>query len=85
MIRFRRGAALLNKVVKTFDKAVDDLEVAVLDMNAKQDKLDDQLWRAREKHARFEDENYDKWQALSAAKTRALTVRANIARLVGAE
>lgn len=85
MFRFRRGVALLNKVVKTFDKAVEDLEVAVIDMNVKQDKLDERLWEAREKHAQYEEENYSDWQVLQDAKQRALTVRKNIAALVGAE
>ena len=106
MIRFRRGTSLLNKVVKQFDQAVADLDVAITQIEEKrlatlekarnttskhfekvrtlvaqhEQKLDD----LAAKHDAKTDAHYDKEEELYRAKVRAETVRANIAKLVGA-
>ena len=43
MIRIRRGTSLLNKVVKNFERATADLEVAAQQIEAKRQKTVEQL------------------------------------------
>lgn len=96
MIRFRRGTALLNKVVKQFDQAIADLEAAYQQIEEKRQSTLDQIdannqqyiaaqARLREKHVAIEDKLDAKEYELYLASIKAATVRHNIAALVGAE
>ena len=113
MIRFRTGTSLLNKVVKQFDQAVADLQLAEQQIQQqrtatltaaraasetnmeREDRLDDLVYKIQMKLSRIavwysqrnvaaEGALYDKEQQLYRAQVRANTVRANIAKLVGA-
>lgn len=85
MIRFKRGAALLEKVVKTFEKAIADIDQALADMEAREYALNVEHEEIELAYETASDKNYSAWQANQAARQRALTVRSNIAKLVGAE
>ena len=93
MIRLRRGTALLNSVVKTFETAVADLDTAIEQISEKRVKTLAKVHDADAKHeakiARMNDDHTSKRGALFSqedelwtAQTRATAVRANIAKLV---
>lgn len=86
MISFRRrGAALLEKVGKTFEKAIADIDQALEDIAEQQTALNAEMAEIELAYEQAIAENDSKYDAVSAARYRALTVRANIAKLVGAE
>lgn len=86
MISFRRrGAALLDKVVKTFEKAIADIDQAIGDMNLQQTALNAEMEEIELAYERAVHENDIQYGVVAAAQRRALIVRANIAKLVGAE
>jgi predicted nucleic acid-binding Zn-ribbon protein len=84
MIRIRRGTALLNKVVKQFDQAVADLEVAAKQIDDKQEKKRAKLRARYEAYRAYEAQVSEENAALEDAFQRAVKVKANITKLIEA-
>lgn len=69
MIRFRRGTSLLNKVVKTFERAVADLDVAIAQIEEQRQQVLVESREMVEKNRRAEEELAEK-QRLQAYELR---------------
>lgn len=82
-IRIRRGTALVNKVLKNFDRAIEDLAVAAQDIAQRRETKKVQLEQARESFKQYEVEQMAADAHLRKALTRAEQVRANLEALVG--
>lgn len=96
MIRFRSGTSLLNKVVKQFNQAIADLDVAAQQIEEKRqntldkidantERYDEAKARLHDKHVAIESKLDEQEYALYLASLKAQTVRNNIAALVGAD
>jgi hypothetical protein len=82
VIRFRRGTALLNSVIKTFEKSVADLEVASQQIDAQRQKTVEKRQAAWDKYIALETQTYEAESVLAEAQYRARQVANNIAKLI---
>lgn len=84
MIRFRSGVSRLKKVLKTFEKATAELELAEQQIIAKIDKNTDKEQAAWDVYAQTRQEVAEQNTVLWAESSRAQKVRQNIAALISA-